>query len=88
MELYEIREIRKGASALNCKVSQHHAHCPFCASSRARQDFKLSQDAQRIKEQFAFTILYGSEFRLKQLCLVGQSINEQFVLTALISCCS
>lgn len=63
LEVYEIREIRKGASAVLCK------------------DFKQSQDLARVKPELAFTILYGNEFRLKQLCLVADSQQDYLAWT-------
>jgi hypothetical protein len=39
------------------------------------KDFKTATDASKIKPKLAIAFMYGEEFRLKALCLVGSFIN-------------
>lgn len=61
----------------------------------ACKEFRLSSDFAKVKgSKYAFVILYGTEFRLKQLCCVGASMRklcltiQQLVVRPLVVCLS
>lgn len=59
VEVGEIKEVRRGEAALNCK--DYKASSDY---ARASADPKT-----------CFVIMHGKEFRLKQLCLQGWSFS-------------